>query len=230
MVRAILDGRKTETRRLLKPQPGAGVEEPHHFVRAVDKRYWISQIRIADTQRGVETFMAGKSFKVGTVEGDRLWVREAWRTNKELDSWSPRDLSIEHPVRYEADGTVHEAIRRLPRGRTMVPLSWREPGRLRPAMYLPRWASRLTLHVKHVRVERLQAIGLAGAIAEGCEVRQFWLAAADTQERRDAVGRHVYEELWSRINGPESWRANPWVVVTSFEAEQINIDRARGHA
>jgi len=165
MVRALLAGTKTQTRRLLKPQPAEDIgltlaENPIRF-----------------------------------AAGDRLWVREAWRVPAQDDQVKPRDL-IPQIAGYEADcGTGFISA----------------TGRLRPGMFMPRWASRLTLHVTEVRVQRLQDISADDAEAEGVDCS-------------GPVAINCYRDLWNQINGAGSWDANPWVVAVSFTVERANID------
>ena len=122
--------------------------------------------------------------------GDRLWVREAFRGDQGYDAYPPREWS-HWPVHHEADeyGGV-------------------DNGRLRPGIHMPRWASRLTLHVTDVRVQRLQGISDADARAEGVE---------SASEFRD---------LWDSLNAERApWVSNPWVVAVTFRPLLENIDR-----
>mgnify|MGYP001809841647 CR=1 FL=1 len=183
MVRALLAGTKTQTRRAWREQPPAGV-------------------RVA--------YVPGHTRTPYGQRGDRLWVREAWRTTGDdgrCDDMPPRDLQP-HSVWYEADGDAH--------WRTLV-------GKLRPSMFMPRWASRITLEVTEVRVERLQVISEADAIAEGIEQFTDFLPSGhwrryDKATFNSYVSSPVdsYASLWESINGPESWAANPWVWAVSF--------------
>lgn len=84
-------------------------------------------------------------------------------------------------------------------------------GTWRPSIHMPRDASRLTLEVKAVRVERLQQISEADAMCEGCSV------VGSVEARNVALPREQFQTLWNSINGPESWNANPWVWVVEFE-------------
>jgi hypothetical protein len=160
MVRALLAGTKTQTRRAWPEQPPAGT--PIGYT--------------PDTQAG----RYGK-------RGDQLWVREAWRADKRCDHAAPREISPRSAVMYEADG-----------GACQYPLM--TPGKLRPGMFMPRWASRITLEVTGVRVERLWEISQADVQAEGCDGYVL-----------------TYAKLWESINGPGSWDANPWVWVVEFK-------------
>ena len=165
MVRALLDGRKTQTRRVVKPQPDAALGD-----------------------------LPGAAWNAGFVNvscpygapGDTLWARE---------TWGP----FEGGFIYRAD-----------EGPNVKP----DDGRWHPSIHMPRWASRLTLHIKSVRVERLQEISEADALAEGCTAKLAEEAPALDEARQD------FRELWESINGPGSWDANPWVWVVEFKRVQ----------
>lgn len=124
--------------------------------------------------------------------GDTLWVRETWQT---ATTPTDRDLSM---VRYAADGPVHCEGDEW---------TWR------PSIHMPRWASRITLRVTSVRVERLHAITEDDAAAEGAPR----VLALDEEHGRDERGHRIgFEALWREINGDASWDANPWVWRVEF--------------
>lgn len=137
--------------------------------------------------------------------GDRLWVRETWRpeASKRAVGW---ELS------YPADGA------RLFADLAVVPHTWRRPkaaltGNV-PGIHMPRWASRLTLDVTEVRVQRLQELSEEDAKAEGVQPAPF------CKSGRPAGMEHVeaFEDLWQSINGERaSWASNPWVWCVSFK-------------
>ena len=134
--------------------------------------------------------------------GGRLWVREAWRTTGDggrCNDMPPRELQP-HPIWYEAAGKApaDECV-----------------GKYRPPMFMPRWASRILLEITEVRVERLQDISEADALAEGS---RSWANEQDTPVKDIPVGetRLIYRQLWEQINGAGSWDINPWVWVVSF--------------
>jgi hypothetical protein len=151
--------------------------------------------------------------------GNRLWVREHWRTSRAYDDLSPSEMGGEEPVKYEADGTEQM-------------WGWSHlflPGRFRQGMHMPRWVSRLTLIVTDVRVQRLQEISEADAVAEGGmfhdgrptghhgwrhDYSDVWPTARDS-----------FRALWRTINGPDAWDASPWVVALTFSVHRCNIDQ-----
>lgn len=143
--------------------------------------------------------------------GDRLWVREAWQ-----------DVAEGYLTIYRADypACVPSHFENVP---TLADLKtpWR------PSIFMPRAASRLTLVVTDVRVERLQDISEADAKAEGVDPIGVESGAYDGNGNQIKVGSYVaaYAEIWNTINGPGSWDANPWVVAVSFTVHRGNIDR-----
>lgn len=128
--------------------------------------------------------------------GDQLWVREAWRAVAEVDHLPPRDLNPAHRIWYEADAPHQPGF-----------------GKYRPSMFMPRWASRITLEITRVRVERLQDISADDARAEGCPDKPI---PGAEQASVDLLAKLWYHDLWEQINGPGSWEANPWVWVVEF--------------
>ena len=186
MVRAILAGTKTQTRRAVKPQPkpwGCGGLQVPGYCSSTAESF----------RSGMPIFMS----KFGKP-GDRLWVREShWWFIDERDpvtGYTPPLLTIDD-VSYRADGDD---------GRT----AWRSP------IHMPRWASRITLEITGVRVERLQDISEADAMAEGCELECMTPTGDDSGSA--IYGPGGYRALWESINGPGSWAANPWVWVVEF--------------
>lgn len=137
--------------------------------------------------------------------GDRLWVREAWATHACLDKVPPRDLVYQDVV-YLADGQPRK-------------------GKYRPAMFMPRWASRILLEVVAVRVERLQDITEAQAIAEGImRDGEGWCGYESGPWFASPIG--AFRSLWESIHGPGSWDANDYVWVIEFRRLQPGPARA----
>ena len=139
-------------------------------------------------------------FFSGYAPGDRLWVREAWRTHKAYDDLKPSELGGEETVWPELDRDNCDYH-----------------GRYRHGRFMPRWASRLTLVVTDVRVQRLQAITLGDICAEGLgsSIYDF----KPVQRAFDA-----WIALWDSINGEGAWARNPWVTAVSFDVRKGNID------
>jgi hypothetical protein len=177
MVRAILAGQKTVTRRICKMAGDLPASAPY-----------------------------GQA-------GDRIWVREAWRTLAEYDD-RPKRAGVPVPegslVWYDANPT--------PDGEPWTGSSghdgrgnWYTLGRYRHARFMPRWASRITLDVVSVRVERLHDIDEADAVREGCEAEPHYGSSVCARGARSA-----YVALWNDINGSDSLAANPLVWRIEF--------------
>lgn len=198
MVRAILDGRKTETRRPLKVQPREILPPRLRPGRSPsDIRVWF-----ALTERGRTPLEnRGKAFRCSYGEiGDRLWVRETWGlVNHGGYAVDPSTLC------YRADGEQRlvkpDELLAYNEGRDR-PVLPREGWR--PSIHMPRWVSRLTIELTAVRVERLQKITLAGARAEGVS---------------EAVSVGKFRQLWDGLNQARGfgWDENPWVWVLTFK-------------
>lgn len=228
MVRAILEGRKTQTRRIMKPQP----------VRDGNWHCLPKYSAGSDTafREGAPYFgdcPYGKAY-----EGDRLWVRETCRAEElEYAGW-------EDGVRYLADNHWRAIENTREAADAWIELnSYRGlKGAVVPSIHMPRWASRITLEITGVRVERLQDISEKDAKAEGVEPldaerddRDFAICPQCGGTRLyDTLGANLgvipdcdclecdtyakrYRHLWESINGPGSWDANPWVWVIEFK-------------
>jgi len=223
MVRALLNGSKTQTRRAVKPDlrdgldfMGGGPDVDPDEGAGVDLRW--GEMQFDDSgDSGKPQWLACCAdypeegfIEIGTGYGnvgDRLWVREAWRTVAEADALPPRDLTPAHRLWFEATSDQQPGF-----------------GRLRPGMFMPRWASRITLEVTGVRVERLNDISEADAKAEGCDALHWPHEADKDRELIDwPLGeaqnpyRNGYALLWEQINGYGSWAANPWVWCVEFK-------------
>lgn len=151
--------------------------------------------------------------RLGDV-GDVLWGREAWRTHPIYNNFPPREVPVEAPVLYEADGL----------SRIGSPFEPDNFGKLRPSMFMCRWMSRIDLKIVEVDEEPLQHITETDAIAEGAE--PYDVAGIPYAERilldaplldEDTPYRNGFALLWERIQGPGSWFANPTVFRHVFE-------------
>lgn len=210
MVRALLDGTKTQTRRALRVQPLDVLPMEGDSAG----REWVGLM-----QR--EPKPAGTVFRCKFGQpGDRLWVRESfsaygrWETRfserKKRDEWRFVDMTREcgHEYEYAADDAGVPVAKRG--GATPA---WHA----RPAIYMPRVASRIMLEIVAVRVERLQNIDDQDAIAEGIGLTAHAAGVPMTTPAGETVPRAMYRTLWDSINGPGSWHKNPWVWVVNFK-------------
>lgn len=224
MVRAILEGRKTVTRRVCKPQPSANAHTTCASGNPMGA-WW-------ETGKDIIRCPYGKP-------GERLWVRE---------TWSDVNLQGAPGIAYRADGDVRDLMEDAsfldedgafnyddPRSKPYNFACWSEDllggkeGRWRPSIHIPRWASRILLEITAVRVERLQDITEEQAVAEGLiwqgqeNGKEFYSHA----ERQYPPGSHqqfgisgtdavsAFRNLWSSVGG--DWDANPWVWAVSFK-------------
>ncbi|MGU9815598.1 hypothetical protein ACU684_09420 [Pseudomonas sp. LF135] len=192
MVRAILEGRKTVTRREVK---GAGLKWLEDFTPEY----------VADPSNSLCPY--GKP-------GDRLWLRETWYCDHfevmRGPYLKPDDMDIGEAL---DDGTLVYAADGL------APYEQEQPT-WKPSIHMPRWASRILLEITAVRVERLQDISEDQAKAEGvrlytdhAELGEWW--HVDGIDTYSADPRKSFELLWSSVGG--DWQANPWVWVVEFK-------------
>ena len=145
--------------------------------------------------------------------GDRLWVRETWSVSSIYDNQKPCDMDADYAgiVRYKADGY--------------------QSGKLRPSIFMPRWASRITLEITDIRVERLHDISKQDAIAEGIVPIRWrdgsiqylsYTTKTPTGKRIESLSaKQSYFSLWEKINGRKSLESNPWVWVIEFKRIEV---------
>lgn len=207
MVRAILEGRKTQTRRVVK----LPVEQDHMW----DGGWKIIHKAITT---GLATFnrMRGKSLKNKDPiicpygqPGDRLWVRETWALVPQTAYRQSTGVDQVNKPGCNHDAAVFRA-------------GWERcaPSRWRPSIHMPRWASRITLEIVSVRIERLNDISERDALSEGIE--RLSVGFKDYQRTQWNLGcpKHSFQTLWESINGNGSWQQNPWVWVVEFKRVQ----------
>lgn len=246
MVRALLAGTKTQTRRALKPQPDHRLDyqpRPVTSFMAIGTETATGRLVMGARDMSgqpVNAFPAGKHGVRDDIAcpygkpGDHLWVRETFsgphcmEATSECASAPPSKWGRSSRIWYWADGNPSE-------------------GDWRPSIHMPRWASRIDLEITEVRVQRLQDISEADAIAEGCSAdtpQVWWQGYKDCGEKMGLVHQQAtgaappdwmiephkmaptpwlersavdqYRALWEQINGPGSWDANPYVWAVSF--------------
>ncbi|SDY37502.1 hypothetical protein SAMN05421754_10087 [Nitrosomonas sp. Nm58] len=190
MVKALLDGRKTQTRRIIKPQP----EVNEHGNLSGE---WLNKPLDGLLLPKLQDIVIHCPF--GKI-GDVLWVRETWRTSEALDGVPPRCLVLGAGIHYEADESSN-----LISGKKMI-----NPGKLRPSIFMPRSASRITLEITNIRAERLNDISEEDAISEGADPSGVGRNLEHIQYRAG------YQYLWESINGKGSWNEDPYVWKIEF--------------
>ena len=188
MVRALLDGSKTQTRRVVKPAPGDVPGTMRHPDVAIFGA--LAHAAYGDEWR----------CPYGQP-GERLWVREAWQHQ-------------EGGAIYDAAGGVADAFESETVYRASRP---HYPGPWKPSIHMPRGASRIDLEIVDVRVERLQNISEADAIAEGIGLNPSAVGVRMSGDNPEPMAVAMYRALWEQINGAGSWDANPWVWAVSFK-------------
>ncbi|ENK5064308.1 hypothetical protein AB3T43_003410 [Klebsiella variicola] len=227
MVRALLDGRKTQTRRIVKGTDGAV-----KFCKEWDINGEEIFVVLGEKDRtGMNPVLGAISCPFGAV-GDRIWVRETFQgplfDYDLMDSYCKDPTPFEKPefCVYKADGVpapeFYDADDELH-------CCWR------PSIHMPRWASRILLEITNVRVERLNAISEEDAQREGVhnevwdqtvvarnyavidEFFQFWSEDMPHYVEMNQLYRSSFRSLWESIYGAENWQANPWVWVISFK-------------
>ena len=206
-VRAMLAGRQTQFRRIVKPQPILDANGDVSFIN------WNGPIYCCNEWQDFPEY-AVEHCPFGQP-GTRLWVKEtfasvtshivAYKSGGECGAWmddgSGGRLWIHHGYVIEAPGYPFGLDRLTTLGLKKYGGKWR------PSIHMPRWASRLTLEVENVRVERVQEISEADAIAEGCQCAGV---------PASLTNRGAFAKLWNSINGPNSWSASPWVLAGTF--------------
>ena len=218
MVRAILDGRKTQTRRPVKPQPfdklsidGEVLDLPCDEARRIDDACWQFSCSARDKQphKNADRWAFGKYAKHRFgAPGDLLYVRETWALHRETFEGQGSGYTLQ----FRADSATRKVLfdgRVIPAGdpkdtpkpwpATAVNMGWR------PSIHMPKWAARIWLEVTDVRVERIDSISMADVHAEGFEAcEQF---------------EGCFRQTWDAIYKPQGfgWDSNPWAWAVTFE-------------
>ncbi|MBC4065298.1 MULTISPECIES: morphogenetic protein [Klebsiella pneumoniae complex] len=213
MVLAILDGRKTQTRRVMKVQPESNqlgllliTDSTKHS--DIGKYHWAESNATGNHVRS-KLFLC----PFGAV-GDRIWVREGFfPAPLEMQSEPPRKTMWNIAYR---DGMQMEKLAPAEYNPTIYNYE-----RWTPSIHMPRWASRILLEITDVRVERLNAISEEDATAEGVPPAGSLLPDYPgtflTPKGDFATAKVAFQRLWESIYGEEGWKSNPWVWVIEFK-------------
>jgi hypothetical protein len=191
MVRALLDGRKSQTRRVVKLNPLIEFD-----------RFEAGLMFVKDSRLGIAPR------KPSYIVGQRLWVRETWAVDEYYDKRKPRNIPegvtiecLESPNGVITEGNGH---------RKLV-----DKGKWRPSIFMPRWASRITLEVTEVRVQRVQEISEVDAKLEGVDLTfpRKWSTVECLMECK-----RRYRAIWDNLNAKRGygWDKNPWVWCLTF--------------
>jgi len=209
MIRALIDGNKTQTRRVVKPQP-----EPND---KWEGGWFINGKKSSFSIKHFNRFAELDICPYGNP-GDLLWVRETFQGPLiDEDAGMPEGTYTQKYCVYRADVDNAPEFRDCDDN---LKNCWK------PSIFMPRWASRLTLRITGVRVERLQEISEGDAKTEGAP---FELGALEsTILGAKAKYRSGFCRLWQSINGADSWELNPWVWVIEFEVIQKNVNEVIG--
>ncbi len=205
MVRAILAGRKTQTRRIMTPQPADDVARGTFPNK--DAIGWISSLK---HKLGSTT----AHFCPYGNPGDRIWVRETFRVHSRATDVAT--LVYLASVRNSWTEQTH----RVPVAVCNKPAT---PEKWTPSIHMPRWASRILLEITDVRVERLNSISENDAQAEGVAQLHggFWKHYQPGWTQHQLSARGSFVTLWKSIYGDESWYSNPWVWVIEFKRIEV---------
>lgn len=201
-IRNLLAGRKTQTRRIVKPQPA------RENVTASCARDGVCYLGALGYAAVGDTWKCpyGKA-------GDLLYVREEFsgphvmEAQDGLPSVPPSKWPPDTEILYWADGGPEWG-------------DWTKP---KPSIHMPRWASRLTLHLTDVYVERVQEISADDAIGEGCDAPMPEPGPQAIAQWREKI-RRDFQVLWNDTNGPDAWDRNDWVWVLCFDVIEANVD------
>lgn len=210
MVRAILDGRKTQTRRVIKPQPVAPYDDAYFdkYNKGPQWNWWTKDNKQCLGQ--IIRCPYGKP-------GDHLWVREAWSPDatqmypypkcwyRATDGDFIDTGAMIHDSDCEKDGENSDCL---------ACWEW-EHGKFkwRPSIHMPRWASRIILEITDVRVERLNEISAKDVLSEGIpDAKEDFKIGGP-----DIYSRHCFKKVWTSQYGALAWESNPWVWVIEFK-------------
>lgn len=227
MVRAVLDGRKTQTRRIMREQPEV-IPKEDEFGKP---GFWIPFNAGKTMVRNEDMYIACPF----GLKGDRLWVRETWSVVSHafdddglmIDYVPDRPAKAVHEKPFGRGYYSGHAIYAADGGFTWGDDDGCADGRScwKPSIHMPRWASRITLEITGVRVERSQDITEQDAAAEGVppvgDLLPDYPDTYLTPKGDFATAKVAFQRLWESIYGDDSWQANPWVWVIEFKRVEV---------
>jgi len=246
MVRALLAGTKTQTRRVMSRQKRydftdytlfgqRGHPDDEAARRGGWAQPWVAVEHAPDWPDGKEDRCPCPYV---SQRGDRLWVRETWRycCSKLADGESPEEATVQYKADDAQATILLKGGERTPQARARREGESRDDyeefltrwwARSIPGIHMPRWANRILLEVTGVRVERLQDISEADAVAEGIRISSearrsdtcygiYEAQMPDGKTHFNDSAYDLYRQLWEQINGAGAWGANPWVWVVEF--------------
>ena len=205
MVKAILDGRKTQTRRIIKPQPKGMCEwDQKEIFENIQKQNHVDYegnhffaFHYDDKESQFVKCPFGKV-------GDRFWVKENYRTLCNVDMFKPSHLNLGDPILYQSDGSMKKANHH-------AVFSSASFGKCRPSIFMMKWMSRINLEITNIRVERIGSISIDDAKKEGVDCSK-------------SPGAHyiLFQRLWDSIYEKQGlgFDANPWVWIVDFKRVQ----------
>ena len=197
-VRAILENRKRQTRRVVKLLSDPPERNGDRYDRLSTGCWHVPDGAVWENEDG-QHYDCKPAARCPYPVGTRLWVRETWATRSDLGKHVEYRASHQEPAERPFAHIYDEKTR------------WRSP------MFMPRWASRITLEVTDVRVQRVQEISAADAVAEGVMATEFWTP--------DLVRpcRAAFRKLWDSLNAKRGfgWDSNPWVWAYTFKVLEV---------
>jgi hypothetical protein len=218
MVRAILDGRKTQTRRVVKAADGAAGFHKEWDIKGEE----IFVVLGEKDHTGMNPVLGALACPHGAV-GDRIWVRETWQGP--LVDFERSDDLLRNPEKYEKPKNCVYKADGVP-----APEFFDADDNLRccwrPSIHMPRWASRITLEITGVRAERLNSISEEDAKAEGMELTGWRPTYSDPDSGGEVWTPYDnFAQLWESIYGEGSWKENPWVWVIEFKRMEASDEQ-----
>ena len=213
MVEAILSGRKTQTRRLVKwplTSQSDGCNKRRLFVENDAQK-------VIDLLKTESRHLKARIRMPYGYVGDRLWVREAWSLPKDWDDARPGIIS--------KDTKPYLKYLAKPQAIQTVVLYPNREGKWRSPIYMPRWASRITLEITDIRIQRLWDISENDAKAEGINPIELCCGSPVQDNNGEPIccdrpyldWREAFLDLWKKIHRPQSWMENSWVWALSFK-------------